>query len=122
MRRWLEDREWQPGAYINLERPWHVGDDHYDTDDLTLDVVVSGTGEVSLKDEHELAWAEGLGIYSAETTQRIRRIGAAASTYFADAGWPLNADWDAWRPSPEIGLPSLPPSWESTGADSGSRS
>jgi hypothetical protein len=110
--RWLtEDRSWQPGAYVNLERAWRIGDDHYDTDDLTLDVVISEAGEVSLKDEDELAWAEREGIYSTESAARIRRIGDDASAHFAAGGWPLRENWDAWRPPADLGLPSLPAGW-----------
>lgn len=111
--RWLtKDRSWQPGAYVNLERDWRVGDDHYDTDDLTLDVVVSGDGTVSLKDEEELDWAERDGIYTGESATKIRTIGAAAASHFAAGGWPLEANWDAWRPPSSAGLPTLPASWE----------
>lgn len=57
--RWLDaDRHWTPGYYINLECSWVVGESTYDTYDLTLDVVVDEDGYVSMKDEHELDWAE----------------------------------------------------------------
>lgn len=111
--RWLtEDRSWQPGAYINLERAWKVGEDHYDTDDLTLDVVISGDGEVSMKDEEELVWAEEEGIYSAEAADRIRQIGEAAAGHFARGGWPLDANWESWRMPSGAGLPTLPATWQ----------
>lgn len=58
---------------------WRAGDDHYDTDALTLDVVLSGDGDVSMKDEDEVQWAEREGNYAPATATKIRRIGDAAS-------------------------------------------
>ena len=114
--RWLtEERSWQPGAYINIERPWQIGDDHYDTDDLTLDVVISADGAISLKDEDELAWAEAEGIYSKDAATHIRDVGDQAVAHFAAGGWPLHADWDKWTPATSIGLPTLPRDWNLSG-------
>jgi len=76
--RWLDgERQWTPGFYINLERRWVVGESTYDTDDLTLDVVVDSDGGVTLKDEHELDWAEREGIYTSAEAADIRATRAA---------------------------------------------
>ncbi|GAB3752516.1 hypothetical protein GCM10028864_30030 [Microlunatus parietis] len=111
--RWLDDqRDWTPGAYVNLERLWVSRPQTYDTDDLTLDVVVSPGGDVRLKDEDELAWAEAEGIYAPETAAAIRTIGDRALTHFGNGGWPLDAAWDRWRAPSDLGLPSLPDGWD----------
>lgn len=111
--RWLDDhRAWTPGAYVNLERRWVVRADSYDTDDLTLDVVVAPDGTVSLKDEEELAWAEAEGLYSPETTAAIRAAGDRALAHFGAGGWPLDVDWDRWLPPTDAGLPALPAGWD----------
>jgi len=61
--RWLDERKsWTAGAYVNIERLWAVVPAGYDTEDLTLDVVVGDDGAVRLKDEDELAWVEEVRI------------------------------------------------------------
>lgn len=116
--RWLDDnREWTAGSYINLERDWVcAGDDLYDTEDLTLDLVVDAAGAITFKDEHELAWAEQQGYYPPEDAARIREIGQAAHVHFSSGGWPLNSDWDKWKPSPGL-IPSLQTGWAAIDPD-----
>jgi hypothetical protein len=111
--RWLDAaRQWTPGYYVNLERTWAVGESTYDSDDLTLDVVIDGDGRVSMKDTHELAWAEESGIYSADEAADIRAIGDRAADHFRSAGWPLNERWDRWRTPADAGIPTLPADWD----------
>lgn len=111
--RWLDaERHWTPGSYVNLERKWVIGDSTYDTYDLTLDVVVDGDGCVSMKDEDELEWAEGEGVYRLDEAADIRAIGDLAADHCRSGGWPLAADWDRWKTSPDAGLPALPEGWD----------
>lgn len=128
--RWLDDdRQWTPGFYVNIERRWVVGESTYDTDDLTLDVVVSGDGGVTLKDEHELDWAEREGIYTSTEAADIRAHGDVAVNHFRSAGWPLRADWERWRtpatgqvqPYRTIGITSPEPSEQTAPATSNAR-
>lgn len=107
--RWTYDRRtWKSGCYLNLEDPWRESPIGWDTDDLVLDVVVRGDGEIVMKDEHELAWAEGAGWFSAARAAEIRGFGAAAADHARTGGWPHRADWDAWLPRTDR-LPTLPP-------------
>lgn len=111
--RWLDDQhQWTPGAYVNLERLWVPRPQAYDTDDLTLDVMIDADGTVKLKDEEELAWAEAEGHYPPELAAAIRAAGDRALAHFRTGGWPLDTDWDRWRPPPDLGLPTLPDGWD----------
>jgi hypothetical protein len=111
--RWLDEHgSWTAGAYVNIERLWAIGPAWYDTEDLTLDVVVSDDGALRLKDEDELAWAEQERIYTPQEAAHIRAVGDRAIEHFVVGGWPLEADWDQWRWPAGVGLPRLPAGWD----------
>ena len=111
--RWLSaDRTWLPGSYINLERRWVVADGVYDTEDLTLDLVISGDGALTFKDEDEVDWCEAAGVYTGAEAAGIRAIGQRAHGHFSRGGWPLECSWESWKPSGREGCPHLPLSWE----------
>lgn len=111
--RWLtEQGTWRGGSYINIERRWLVGDDMFDTEDLTLDLVITGNGDVTSKDEDELDWLEGIGVYSRGEASQIRAVGQDAYRHFTGGGWPLKADWSSWLPTPQVEPPVLPDRWQ----------
>lgn len=111
--RWLDaDGAWLPGSYVNLERLWVLGDDGYDTEDLTLDLVIAGDGSLSFKDEDEVDWCEAEGVYSPTEAADIRAIGQRAADHFSRAGWPLGVSWDGWAPARRSSPPRLPDGWD----------
>lgn len=111
--RWImPDGGWQPGSYINLERPWRIAGDVFDTEDLMLDIVIDDAGRVEFKDEDELGWAEEVGWYSTEFAAQIRVIGQQAYRHCSAEGWPLDTSWNTWLPQPGQGLPRLPNNWK----------
>lgn len=111
--RWLTSAgEWVPGSYINLERTWLLGEGVYETEDLTLDVVISADGSLSFKDEDELDWLETVGLCTGSDADAIRAIGQRAHEHFSSHGWPLDVSWDAWLPGPSRRPPELPSGWE----------
>jgi hypothetical protein len=116
--RWLDaDRGWTSGCYINLECGWTRSQDSmYDTEDLTLDLVVDDEGHITFKDEHELAWAEDEGYYMPGDAALIRTIGKDAYAHFSARGWPLGADWDQWKPAPGR-VPDLQHGWDAVHPD-----
>lgn len=111
--RWLtSERTWVAGSYINLERIWLTGEGLYDTEDLTLDLVLAGDGGLTFKDEDELDWSEAVGTYTPGAAADIRAVGQRAYEHFSGGGWPLDSNWDSWKPPPTRGLPRLPDRWE----------
>lgn len=108
--RWRDEGRWTDGAYVNLEWPWTASPAGWDTDDLTLDVVVHADGSVSFKDEDELAWAVGALYYTAAEAESITTVGRQAYAHAESRGWPLDADWDRWIPT-TTALPALPDHW-----------
>jgi hypothetical protein len=103
---------WVAGSYINLERIWLTGEGVYETEDLTLDLVVGADGNLTFKDEDELDWSQAAGIYTAAEAGDIRALGRQAHEHFSSHGWPLRSTWDLWRPEPTRRLPELPSNWE----------
>jgi Protein of unknown function (DUF402) len=111
--RWLTDEgSWRAGTYINIECRWLAGEDTFDTDDLTLDLVIGETGEVTFKDEDELAWLEQAGIYSSSEASAIRAVGRKAHQHVTSGGWPMNVDWTTWLPVQRARPPTLPVGWQ----------
>lgn len=108
--RWRDGGRWTDGAYLNIERPWTQTAIGWDTEDLTLDVVVEPDGSVIYKDEDELAWASQMGVYSVKEAEAIRETGRQVFAHASGRAWPLDADWDQWIPT-GTGLPSLSPDW-----------
>jgi hypothetical protein len=108
------------GHYVNLElvheRPVS-GEPRVHTRDLTLDLWIEegeNGREVWLKDEDELDAAVAGGRYTAEQGAAIRAIGELARYELGHLGsWPLDEDWESWRPPAEwdapLALPDLAP-------------
>lgn len=101
------------GHYVNLEltheRPAD-GSPHTYTRDLVLDLWLDAEG-VWLKDADELAAAVAAGAYSPEQGAVVEAIGRQARAELVQPrAWPLDEDWESWRPPPEWDEPLvLPP-------------
>ncbi len=101
------------GHYVNLELP-HLrpsdGSRRVHTRDLTLDLWVQD-GETWLKDADELAAGSAVGWYTSGQAKVIRDIAEQARGELVDPrAWPLEEDWEEWRPPAEWDEPlRLPP-------------
>lgn len=115
--RWHDGERWTPDWYGNLESPWRRSALGFETQDWALDVVgrgdpVAGPWEVGFKDEDELAWMVGCGHVTEAHAGHVRRVGAVLRQRAQDAGWPFDADWDAWLPDAGWTATALPGGWE----------
>jgi len=111
-----EDDDSFAGHYVNLEltheRPLD-GSPRVHTRDLTLDLWLDADGDLWLKDVDELDAGEAGGYFTAAQAAAIRAIGEQAHhDLVAPRAWPLDEDWESWRPPPEwdtpLTLPDLP--------------
>ncbi|WP_349826960.1 DUF402 domain-containing protein [Brevibacterium litoralis] len=91
------------GWYVNLEHR-HVrarGEDgvvdHYSSDH-TLDLWITCTGHVRLKDEDELVAAEAAGMWSPEIVRTIRAEADLALEAWHTGHWAFDAEWTRWAP------------------------
>lgn len=116
-RSWTVHRAWVDGRYVgwyvNLERPWRRSAHGVDSDDLTLDVVVTpDLSSWSWKDEDELAWAVEHGAMSAADAELARDAGEEAIALVSSSAWPFVDDdpvWSACAPDPSWPMPTVPP-------------
>jgi hypothetical protein len=109
---WEDDRSFG-GHYVNLEltheRPAD-GRPRTFSRDLVLDLWLDAEG-VWLKDADELEAAVAAGTFSPEQGAAIEAIGRQArAELLQPRAWPLDEDWESWRPPPEWDEPLvLPP-------------
>lgn len=92
------------GHYVNLElvhqRPTD-GSRRVHTRDLTLDLWVED-GHTWLKDADEVAAGLAAGAYTTEQADAIHGLAEQARRELIDArAWPLDEDWEDWRPPEE---------------------
>ena len=101
------------GHYVNLELVHRRSADgrRVHTRDLILDLWLEG-GETWLKDADELEAAVRTGRYSDEQGALVRDLADVARHELIDPrAWPLDEDWETWRPPEEWDEPlSLPAS------------
>lgn len=113
IRSWVSDKCRWEGWYINLEQPWKRTTVGFDTRDDVLDVTVADDlSDSRLKDENELMYAVGVGLFSKAEAESIR---LAADTAIADLKrrwWPFDeSTWSAIQPIDDLSLPVLPEGW-----------
>ena len=112
---WLS---WRPdesfvGFYVNLEEPFRRTAIGFDTNDHTLDIVVTPDLRWTWKDEQLLEGQLRDGNYSAELIAEIRQEATSVIGVIESGGAPFSDGWERWRPDPAWPTPLLPPSWNS---------
>lgn len=109
------------GHYVNLElvheRPAD-GSPRLHTRDLTLDLWLEA-GEVWLKDADELAAGVAGGWCTESQAEVIREIAEQARDHLVRRSWPLDEDWETWRPPADWDEPLTLPADLRAGATSG---
>ena len=105
---WEDDGSFA-GHYVNLElvheRP-ASGAARVTTRDLTLDLWLDAGGRTWLKDEDELAAFTSAGHFAEEQADVIRSlVDRVLHELVGPRAWPLDEDWESWRPPPEIDHP-----------------
>jgi hypothetical protein len=90
--------------YVNFEAFLGRGPAAYDSVDHKLDLIVRPDGELTWKDEDELAEAASLGLVDEAAVRRD------ADRAVAEPPWP--SGWEELEPDPGWGVPELPPGWD----------
>ncbi|WP_152346118.1 DUF402 domain-containing protein [Brevibacterium sp. CFH 10365] len=94
--------------YVNLEEPFTRFDRGILTSDHVLDIVVDADGTYRLKDEDELEFARGAGMFSDDKVARIRAAADSAIDDIRAWVFPFDSDYPDFRPDPDWPMPDLP--------------
>ena len=100
--------------FVNMEEPFRRTVIGVDTQDHTLDIVVSADLECRWRDEQELQSHVDHGFYTAELAAAARGEGERVIAELADGTHPCLADWASWSPAAAWSLPVMPDGWDST--------
>jgi hypothetical protein len=107
------------GWYVNIQVPLRRTEIGIDSLDLELDLLVSPTYEVIVKDEEHVDASAALGRFSAADADAIHALGRRLKTQIEAGGHWWDERWRAWTPPPELRIPpALPAGWEAVPADS----
>jgi hypothetical protein len=93
--------------YVDLQAPFRRTDDGFASEDYVLDIVAPPDGPWYWKDEDEFAAAQSVGRFTAEQAAAIRAEGEAVVATIEARAWPMDADWERWRPDPAWPIPEL---------------
>ncbi len=97
------------GYYVNLQAPLRRSPFGFDAMDHILDIVVKPSGEWRWKDEHELAEAVEVGLFTSAEAAAIR---AEGERVIATLPQLLATGWEDWQPDPAWPPTKLPASME----------
>ena len=100
------------GYYVDLQAPLRRTRLGFDTADYLLDIEIDPDLTWRWKDEDEFAFAQDLGIFTAEHAVAIRAEGERAIADVEARRWPFNAGYDSWRPDPSWPVPTMPADWD----------
>ena len=100
------------GWYVNIQVPFRRTEIGIDSLDLELDLLVSPTYEVMLKDEEHVAESAALGRFSQQTGERIHALGGQLADEIRTGHPWWDPAWSAWAPTAALRIPpALDPSW-----------
>jgi hypothetical protein len=95
------------GWYVNIQVPYRRTEIGIDSLDLELDLLVSPTYEVAVKDEEHVAASASLGRFSQDDAVAIHAVGARVRAEIeAGARW-WDERWSRWTPPPELLIPPV---------------
>jgi hypothetical protein len=98
--------------YVNMEEPFRRTEIGFDTNDHTLDIVVTPDLEWSWKDADELAERVEHGVFPADFADFVRAEGERVIDRIERRASPFGDGWGEWTPDPSWQKPALPPTWE----------
>ncbi|MPZ50878.1 MAG: DUF402 domain-containing protein [Dehalococcoidia bacterium] len=97
--------------YVNMEDPYVRTERGIQTNDHTLDVVITPDFQWSWKDEPEFEALTKAGHIPAELARSVRSEGERMIKRVEARQWPFNQPWPDWRPDPSWVAPQIRDSW-----------
>jgi uncharacterized protein len=100
--------------FVNLEEPFRRTPAGFDTQDHTLDIVVTPELECRWRDEEDFRDHVALGFYTPELGAAARAEGQRVIDAIADGTHPCLRGWAQWSPEAEWSPPAMPATWSTT--------
>jgi hypothetical protein len=97
--------------FVNLEEPFRRTAIGFDTQDHTLDIVVTPELECRWRDEEEFERHVALGLYPPELADAARAEGQRVIDAIARREHACLRGWPQWSPEPEWSPPAMPETW-----------
>ncbi len=104
--------------FVNLEEPFRRTAVGFDTQDHTLDVVVTPKLECTWRDEAEFDDHVRLGFFTPPLATTVRAEAQRAVDAIRAGTHPCFRGWELWSPELRWSTPTLPASWATTPATS----
>lgn len=102
--------------FVNLEEPFRRTAAGFDTQDHTLDVVVTPELHWSWRDEAEFESHTAFGFYTPELATEVRAEGQRTIDAIAAGNHPCLRGWTEWHPDSTWTVPAIPQNWSTTPA------
>jgi predicted RNA-binding protein associated with RNAse of E/G family len=102
--------------FVNMEEPFRRTDIGFDTQDHTLDIVVTPELNWHWRDEDELRNHVKEGFYTPELAEAIRAEGVQAIDAVTSGVHPCVRGWANWSPDLQWTIPTIPVGWDTTPA------
>jgi predicted RNA-binding protein associated with RNAse of E/G family len=100
--------------FVNLEEPFRRTAVGFDTQDHTLDVVVTPELEPRWRDEAEFESHVALGFFTPELADAVRTEGRRVIEAIARGDHPCLQGWAQWSPDRRWAVPAIPAAWDTT--------
>jgi hypothetical protein len=100
--------------FVNMEEPFRRTPVGIDTQDHTLDVVISPDLEWTWRDEQDLQSHVEHGFYTPELAEAARKEGERVIAELTDGTHPCLGDWRRWSPATTWAVPDIPDGWDTT--------
>lgn len=100
--------------FVNMEEPFRRTDVGFDTQDHTLDIVVTPELQWHWRDEDELSNHVKEGFYSAELASAVRVEGEQVIDAVTCGTHPCVRGWADWSADLQWTIPSIPVAWDTT--------
>ena len=109
---WQAEEERRFSAYyVNFEEPFRRTAIGFDTNDHTLDIMVTPDLQWTWKDSDDFDDRIRQGVYSAEFAAEVRADAARVISAIEARHPPFADGWERWSPDSAWTAPRLPPTW-----------
>ncbi|WP_169792252.1 DUF402 domain-containing protein [Pseudohongiella spirulinae] len=100
--------------FINVEEPFRRSEIGFDTQDLTLDLIVQPDLTWSWRDEDEMQNHVREGFFTENLAMAARSECLSVVEEFSLASHPALSGWAEWTPHPDWDIPTISEEWAST--------